>query len=216
MRSMISLSMILCVTAGVLGNYAFSREGDYPVISDQDAIRVDLRYASTRNFMGENVYGDFKECKLHRIAARKLHHAAEMLTRRKPGWSLLVFDCLRPRAVQKKFWAKVAGTPKEPYVADPRKGSIHNFGFAVDLSLLNAEGKELDMGTEYDSFEPLAQPALEAQFLKKGKLTADQLENRRLLRDVMTQAGFIQLPLEWWHYDALPSAKVRKQYKIVE
>jgi D-alanyl-D-alanine dipeptidase len=81
---------------------------------------------------------------------------------------------------------------------------------------VDADGKELDMGTAFDEFDLLSQPALEARFLKEGKLTSAQLANRKLLRQVMQDAGFMQLPLEWWHYDALPADVVRKQYQIIE
>ena len=101
-------------------------------------------------------------------------------------------------------------------MANPKGGSIHNFGFALDLSILDEYGKELDMGTPFDDFTPLAEPRLEQKFLKEGKLTELQIKNRRLLRNVMEQSGFITLPVEWWHFDALPAAEVRLHYQIVE
>ncbi|HEX4925418.1 MAG TPA: M15 family metallopeptidase [Bdellovibrionales bacterium] len=191
-------------------------DGNYRSLTEIDNVKIDLRYATTNNFMGENLYGEFNEAFLHKTAFEKLKMAAARLANEKPGYKLLVYDALRPRSVQKRLFAKVKGTDKEEYVADPAKGSIHNFGFAVDLSLADETGAELDMGTPYDDFTNLAQPQKEDQFLKAGKLTAKQLENRKLLRKIMTGAGFLQLQNEWWHYDSLPATEVRDTQKIVE
>ncbi len=117
--------------------------------------------------------------------------------------------------MQWRLWNRVKGTNQQPYVADPRRGSIHNYGFAVDLTLQDAGGKEVDMGTEFDHFGKLAQPALEDKFLKVGKLTQQQIDNRKLLRKVMKDAGFIQLPIEWWHFDALPEEVIRNKYEAI-
>jgi D-alanyl-D-alanine dipeptidase len=188
----------------------------YSDISDVPNVHVDLRYASENNFLKKNLYGNFRRCFLERTAAEKLRQAARDLNMIMPGWKLLVFDCLRPRSLQRKLFAAVEGTPRQPYVANPRGGSIHNFGLAVDLSLEDEHGHEVDMGTQFDDFTPLAQPAQESKSLASGKLSREQLEHRLLLRKIMTGAGFIQLPIEWWHYDALPKDQVRKNFRIVE
>lgn len=177
---------------------------------------VDLRYASTNNFMKKNVYGDFKETFLHEKAFAMLKKASEELDRRRPGYKLLVFDALRPRSVQRVLYSFVVGTPEEKYVANPDKGGMHNFGFAVDLSIIDDKGKELDMGTPFDDFTDLSQPQLEAKFLAEGKITEQQIANRKLLREVMEKQGYKVLPHEWWHFDALPGDQVRKNYRIVE
>lgn len=189
---------------------------DFVNIRDFPGVAVELRYATTNNFMGIQLYKDLNDPFLHKTAAEKLKKAANNLSQLKPGWNLLIFDALRPRSVQIQLWNKVKGTKQEQYVADPKSGSIHNFGFALDLSLRDETGKEIDMGTPYDSFEDLAQPKYEEKLLKAGKLTETQIANRKILRKVMTEAGFIQLPHEWWHYDALDGKQVRAKYKIVE
>lgn len=189
---------------------------DYEEVGPADGIAVDLRYATTNNFVGRDLYGEFDRAFLHRIAAAKLRQAAEALQRVAPGHRLVVFDALRPRSVQWELWRQVEGTAQQKYVANPKGGSIHNFGFAVDLSILNGEGRELDMGTPFDDFTPLAQPRYEEKYLKEGKLTAAQIENRRLLRRVMEEAGFEGLRIEWWHFNALPRAEVKQNYRIVE
>ena len=179
-------------------------------------VTVDLRYASEHNFLSTNLYGNLKTAYLHREAFLKLAKAAALLRDLKPSWSLLVFDALRPRSVQRRLWDKVKGTRQEGYVGNPRSGSVHNFGFAVDLGLADEKGHEVDMGTPFDSFQDLAQPRFEERFLSEGKLTSEQVEHRRLLRKVMTDSGFQILPNEWWHFDALPPSEVRTRYKIVE
>lgn len=196
---------------------AFVRaSSEYVEIADSSGIAVDLRYASTNNFTGQNLYGVFNHAYLHRIAAEKLDSAAAALHEIHPDYKLLILDALRPRSVQRLLWSRVKGTDKQKYVADPRTGSTHNYGFAVDITIVDDSGRELDMGTPYDAFTPLAQPVLETKFLALGKLTGQQEQNRLLLRRVMAYAGFIQLPLEWWHFDALPREEVRKRFPVVE
>lgn len=189
---------------------------DFVDVGLLEGVKIDLRYATTNNFVGQNLYGEYKKAYLHKLAAEKLRKAALELHKTHPRWSLLVFDALRPRSIQRLLWDRVKGTPQEAYVANPQTGSIHNYGFAVDVSIVDDQSKEIDMGTPFDDFRPLAQPRKEDDYLAQGKLTADQVRNRKLLRRVMMEAGFLQLPIEWWHYDALPKAEIKAQYKIVE
>jgi zinc D-Ala-D-Ala dipeptidase len=183
---------------------------DYVDVSGFEGVSVDLRYASERNFVHANVYGAFDRPFLRKPAAEKLRSAAHALGRLRPGWRILILDALRPRSVQRLFWARVVGTPRQPYVADPELGSVHNFGLALDATLLDESGREVDMGTGFDDFTPLAEPQREVEFSKAGKLTPDQLDHRQLLRGVMTGAGFLQRPNEWWHYDAVPAEEARR------
>lgn len=198
------------------GLAGLASDKSYVDVSNIPNVHVNLRYASDNNFIGKNMYGDFHSCFLHRVAADKFFQATRTLQQEKPGWKFLLFDCLRPRSLQTKLFAVVRGTPQQPYVADPRTGSLHNYGFAIDLSLEDENGRECDMGTRFDDFSVLAQPLHERQNLETGKLNTEQMENRLLLRKIMLQAGFIQLPIEWWHYDALPKNEVKAHYKIVE
>lgn len=195
---------------------AISTSPDFVRLAPGPNLSFDLKYAGAGNFMGRNMYGEFDKPWLHRIAAAKLAAAADSLSTAKPGFRLVVYDALRPRSVQYLLWEKVKGTPQEKYVANPVTGSIHNYGFAVDLSILDSTGRELDMGTAFDDFSQLAQPRLEERFLKEGKLAPAHAANRALLRRVMAAAGFTPLPLEWWHFDALPKAEVKRLHEIVE
>ncbi|MES2356450.1 MAG: M15 family metallopeptidase [Pseudomonadota bacterium] len=193
-----------------------SLASDFVELRESQALAIDLRYASANNFIGHDLYGEFNKAFLHKIAAEKLEKAIQALQKINSKYRLIVFDALRPQSVQYVLWDKVKGTDQEQYVANPAIGSVHSFGFAVDVSILNEAGQELDMGTPFDDFTPLAQPVLEEKFLTEGKLKDIHMRNRLLLRKVMQDATFIQLPLEWWHFDALPAAEVRAKYKIVE
>ncbi|HXL72892.1 MAG TPA: M15 family metallopeptidase, partial [bacterium] len=98
----------------------------------------------------------------------------------------------------------------------PEQGSPHNFGMAVDLSLLDERRERVGMGAGFDEFTDLSEPRLEARFLKEGKLSEEQIGNRLVLRRCMIGGGFLQLPHEWWHYNALPEEDIRKNYPIIE
>jgi D-alanyl-D-alanine dipeptidase len=177
---------------------------------------LDLRYASTNNFVGVDMYGVFNRAFLHRISAEMLARAADRLTTLRPGCRFLIFDALRPRSIQRVLWNHVVGTDGEKYIGNPERGSMHNFGFAVDLTVLDENGLALDMGADFDDFREIAQPQLEQRFRSEGLLSDTHLEHRRLLREAMEDAGFTQLKHEWWHFDALPREEVRAKYTIVE
>jgi zinc D-Ala-D-Ala dipeptidase len=179
-------------------------------------IRVDLKYAREDNFMRANVYGAFNTCYLRREAAVKLAAAQACLRQAHPSWSLLVADGFRPRRVQRRMWEVVRNTPMQRYVANPAAGSIHNYGCAVDVTIVDSLGTQLDMGVPIDHFGPLSQPRLDEKHLREGALTPEQVANRRLLRAVMTEAGFHPLEIEWWHFDAFDKRDVRARYTIVE
>lgn len=189
---------------------------DYMDLSTFSNVKINLKYATTDNFMGINMYGAFQKPYLHKVAAEKLKAAIEILKKEKPGWSFIVFDALRPRSVQWIMWDRVKNTPQKGYVADAQKGSVHNYGFALDISLMDDKGNELDMGTPFDTFSDLAQPRYENKYLKTGKLTQKQIDNRLILRQLMVRAGFRSIPNEWWHFDGLPREELEKKYRMVE
>ena len=131
---------------------------DFVEIKPGPGIAVDLRYATTNNFTGLNLYQEFDRAYLHRDAADRLERAVHFLRQRHPEYRIVIYDALRPRSVQRKLWAHVRDTPQRIYVADPERGSVHNYGLAIDCSILDDRGVALDMGTEFDFFGPLAQP----------------------------------------------------------
>jgi D-alanyl-D-alanine dipeptidase len=191
---------------------AIADSPDFCRLADIAGIRVELRYATPDNFAGRDLYGDFDCAWLHRDAAAALSRGIAWLRERRPDLGVLVLDALRPQRVQEQLWDALKGTNLQMYLADPVRGSIHSFGMAVDLSLIDAAGRELDMGTPFDDLTELSHPALEEGFLETGMLTAAQLENRQLLRAMMTHAGFVGINTEWWHFDCGDRLKVRAEY----
>jgi len=180
---------------------------------------LDIKYATTDNFTGKQLYPTGARCLLRPKVAEMLLRAQKYLDEHHKGHVLLLKDCYRPRHIQKVMWEVVKGTPQQSYVANPfsKTGSVHNYGAAVDLTVADASGRELDMGTPYDSFQKLAQPRHEEEFLKQGKLTWAQVGARRMLRHAMTKGGgFKFISNEWWHFDALQGKVLRQTYKILD
>ncbi len=182
-------------------------------------ILVQLKYSTTDNFMKKDVYGCITKCYLQKVPAQMLAKANNYLQKINPKLRLLVYDGARPLAVQKLLWNALPQYPpkkRKTFVADPTEGSIHNYGSAVDLTLADYKGTALDMGTAYDFFGDLAYPKLESHFLKTGKLNSQQITNRKLLRKVMVQAGFMPIEYEWWHFNALSKRKAKTVYRIIQ
>ncbi len=156
-----------------------------------DAV-IDMRYATADNFTGKVLYPTAR-CKLRRAVAARLAQAAETL--RAQDRRLVLWDCYRPRAIQRELWKLV---PDPRYVADPKLGSKHNRGAAVDLALADKAGKRVAMPTQFDDFSEAAH--------RDRALTGDAGAEARRLEDAMTKAGFKPMPTEWWHFDAPDSA----------
>ena len=189
---------------------------DFVELKDSEFYVIDLKYATTDNFMNENVYNEFNRAFLHQHAADKLQQAVLRLKELKPQFKFIIYDVLRPRSVQWKMWNKVKGTDQEQYIANPEEGSSHNYGMAVDLSIVDEKGQVLDMGTGFDEFNERSQPKFETKFLFEKKLSELHIENRNLLRACMEPVGFKQFTTEWWHFNALPFAEIRTLFTIVE
>ncbi len=153
----------------------------------EPSIRLDIRYATTNNFTQSQIY-DCPRCLLRPEAAQAIVRAHRLLQRQ--GMGLKLFDCYRPQPYQQRLWDKV---PNPDYVTPPDKGSMHSRGAAVDLTIVDAQGNELDMGTPYDFFGP------EAHYTYT-RLPGKVLANRRLLRRTMENAGLQGIRTEWWHF----------------
>jgi D-alanyl-D-alanine dipeptidase len=100
------------------------------------------------------------------------------------------------------------------FVSNPKNLSLHNMGAAIDLTILDARGKPLDMGAGFDDIRHIAYPIYEDSFLRTGQLTPQQVQNRKLLRSAMQAQGFRQLPTEWWHYNACSRDEAKSKYKV--
>ena len=181
-------------------------------------IRVHLRYTVTNNFLHTDLYGCLETAYLQIEAASMMSKAQDALTALDSNLHLLTWDATRPRSVQWKMW-KALQMPldqKVRFVSNPRNGSLHNFGCAVDLTICNQDNIPLDMGTDFDYFGRAASTRNEALLVTEGLLTQQQLENRRLLRRVMRQVGFSTISSEWWHFNAMSREAANAKYSIVE
>ena len=209
----------------VIGSFGFAQQQQPPqetgpfrqsdlveLIKLDPTIKLDIRYATKNNFLGKPVYKEARAF-LQRPAAEALVRINQSL--RKQGYGLIIHDGYRPWYVTRIFW-DVTPEDKKIFVADPAKGSRHNRGCAVDLTLMDATGKEIDMGTPYDFLGKLAEPRHEETFLAEGKLTQVQLDNRHILRDAMVAGGFKTIPNEWWHFNYLTGEELHAAYKPLD
>ena len=178
-------------------------------------IAVDLRYATPDNFVGRDLNSPIDCAWLHRDAAAALESAVAWLVAHRPDHHLLVLDALRPQRVQQQLWDALQGTELVGYIAEPSRGSIHSFGMALDITIVGPDGAELDMGTGFDDLSERSHPALELAMLERGDITEQQVDNRRLLRGAMFQAGFFGINSEWWHFDCGDRVLVRQTYTRV-
>ena len=182
-----------------------------------NTIQVDLVNSDPKkNYFRENYYDGLEKAYLRKEVAIKLSTAQKTLKTKYSKYSLLILDAARPRSVSKKMYEKMKGTKFEKYVANPTKGSMHNYGIAVDITIIDENGKEIDMG-----FSPFRKSKLELywQFakLKMGfKLIKEQATNRKLLADTMKKAGFLPLSYEWWHFNGMTKDQARRKYNIIE
>ena len=185
---------------------------DFRALADVPGIQVDLRYASANNFVGSNLYEPFDCAWIHREGASKLAAASDWLLRSNPGMRLLILDALRPQRVQQRLWDALDGTPLRAYLADPARGSIHSFGMAVDVTLVDPSGREVDMGTPFDDMSERSHPSLEEALLAAGELTLAQVASRRILREAMGHAGWRGISREWWHFDGGDRERIRAEF----
>jgi D-alanyl-D-alanine dipeptidase len=187
-------------------------------LSDVDkSIKVNLVNSNKdNNFFKMNFYGNLNECYLQNEISYKLKKAQSLLKQKHENMSLLLMDCARPRSVSWKMYYKLKGTAFERYVANPKTGSMHNYGSAVDITIIDSDGSYLDMG-----MNPFYKNRFQLLYaITKNKLSSslseEQSTNRFLLKSTMEQAGFKSIKLEWWHFNGFSKEVIRKQYKIIE
>ncbi len=168
------------------------------ITSDGGEVDIDLAYATKHNFTGRPVYRTAR-CFLHRDARAALDRA--LVLARRLGLGFRIFDAMRPSEAQ---WALWAHTPDPEFLADPRRGSPHSRGVAIDLTLIDRDGRALAMGTEFDAFTPLSHHG-------DPGVDAEAQRNRALLLGIMTSAGWDFYRNEWWHYQLFHS----RSYKLL-
>lgn len=161
------------------------------LITLEPTIKLDIRYATDNNFVGKQVYPEARAF-LQKPAAEAVAKVHKRL--KKKGMGLAIFDGYRPWSITKLFW-EVTPEDKRIFVANPARGSIHNRGCAVDLTMFDLKtGKLVDMPSGYDEFSERASPDYAGG-------TAEQRANRDLLRKLMEEVGFKVNANEWWHFD---------------
>jgi D-alanyl-D-alanine dipeptidase len=198
------------------------REGSDKLVDIQSidpTIKVDLKYASSDNFMKKKLYFDINKLYLQKEVALRLSLAQKYLKSLHPTYSLLVYDGARPLSVQQAMWDALDSIPvreRTKFVSNPASGSVHNYAAAVDLTICDAKGEPLDMGAGYDDIRRIAYPRFEAEFLKSKQLTQTHISNRELLRMVMKSQKFVNIATEWWHFNAFSIKEVRKKYAILK
>lgn len=182
------------------------------------SIKIDLRYSTPNNFVGIDLYGDLNKVYLQPDVAQKLKIAQTLLKEKDSTLSLLVFDGVRPLHIQQLMWdtLKMPINEKTKFLSNPKNHSVHNYGAAVDLSICNNLDIELNMGTPYDYIGKEAYPRMESHFLETGYLTPQNVDNRKLLREIMKQAGFTSITTEWWHFNSCSRNEAKERYKIIE
>jgi D-alanyl-D-alanine dipeptidase len=181
-------------------------------------IIIDLRYATDNNFMGIQLYDTLNRIFLQEEVVVRITKCQDYLDSICPGFHLKLFDGVRPLLVQKEMWEALDSIPgyrRGKFVSNPIYGSVHNFGTAVDITICDSSGRELDMGAGYDDFRDVAFPSKEAYFLKTGELTRKQFDNRVLLRKVMRSQRFYNIPSEWWHFNAYSRSTSEAKFEIL-
>jgi D-Ala-D-Ala dipeptidase len=186
------MKLIITFLSALLSFVVWGQQSDFVRLKDLSPDFVyELKYATPDNFLKQAVY-DCGECYLRKSTAEALVKANEAF--KHLGYRIKLFDCYRPLSVQKKMWKILPGTH---YVANPAKGSKHNRGAAVDLTLVDAQGKELNMGTPFDFFGKEAHHT----YTEHSK---EVLENRKLLKETLDKFNFKSIYSEWWHYEYRP------------
>ena len=186
------MKLIITFLSALLSFVVWGQQSDFVRLKDLSSDFVyELKYATPDNFLKQAVY-DCGECYLRKSTAEALVKANKAF--KQLGYRIKLFDCYRPLSVQKKMWKILPGTH---YVANPAKGSKHNRGAAVDLTLVDAQGKELNMGTPFDFFGKEAHHT----YTQHSK---EVLENRKLLKETLDKYNFKSIYSEWWHYEYRP------------
>jgi D-alanyl-D-alanine dipeptidase len=181
-------------------------------------ILTDVRYSDTNNFMVADVYGHLNRIYLQPSVAEDLKKCQDKLKEIDSSLTLLVYDGVRPRSVQQYMW-DILDMPigeKTKFVSNPKNGSLHNYGAAVDLTIADSNGLALDMGAGYDDIRKIAYPRHEAAYLDSAMLTQQNIDNRDLLRKVMRAGGFWGIQTEWWHFNRYNRDTAKGMFDIVE
>lgn len=215
-----------------------SKMQEYGLVDIQtldNTILVELKYSTTDNFVGKDMYGSLEKAYLVPKIAKMVVRAQTFLKARHPEYSLLIYDAARPISVQRAMRKTVEGTQYESFVADGTRGGRHNYGVAVDLTIATNDGTPLDMGAAFDEFSEAAavkgtadssDPATRTidvyrkyvnSLVNRGIITSSAAKNRILLLEVMCEVGLVPYRREWWHFEEITSiSETRKKYRLLD
>ena len=230
---------LLCALFSLGGGVATAQEVDfdkkmkeYGLVNVQaldQEIEVELKYATEDNFVGENMYGTLTTAYLLPHFAKRVVEAQRILRKRHPEYSLLIYDAARPISVQRRMRSIVEGTPLQIYVADGKRGGRHNYGVAVDLTIVDGQGRPLDMGAGFDHFGReawvgndndvtlAAYKAYVERLRAEGLISAKAAANRTLLLEIMDAVGLRPYVKEWWHFqERISMTATRERYKLLD
>ena len=219
---LLSLALVACKPTGEQGKSALEQEleqiGLQNVAEQIPGIEVYMVYATPYNFMGRVLYTGLDEAYLVPEAVEKLRKANDLLRQKRLDLHLVVYDAARPRSIQEQMWKVVENTELQDFVANPNKsgGGPHNYGVAVDVTLVDCTGHPIPMGSEYDYFGDRSRVDLEDQLIATGEINQRELLNRQLLREIMTEAGWLVEPSEWWHFNAMPLTEASERLKVIK
>ena len=207
---------------------------DIQTLAGAEDIVVELKYSTTDNFVGKDMYLDLDRAYLTPDFAQKVIRAQQILRERNPQLTLLIYDAARPISVQRYMRKLVEGTQFQEFVADGTKGGRHNYGVAVDLTIATNQGVPLDMGAGFDDFTDAAAvkgtsdtndqanrnikvyTAYINSLVKRGLISQQAANNRLLLVEVMIEAGLYPYRREWWHYEELTQmSEVRQKRRLL-
>lgn len=210
-------------------NQKMLKAGLVDIQSLDDEIEVVLKYATEDNFVGQNMYGTLRKAFFRPHFAKKIVEAQRLLRERHPNYSLLIYDAARPLSVQKRMRKAVEGTPLTAYVADGARGGRHNYGVAVDLTIIDGNGQPLYMGAPFDHFgreawigtdknTTLASYKAYVEWQRKEGIISDEAaRNRTLLLEIMDAVGLRPYAKEWWHYqERISMPRTREIYPLLD
>ena len=216
------MALTACQHGGEQGTSAVEAQleqiGLQNVAKEIPGVEVYMVYATPYNFMGRVLYEGLDEAYLVPEAVENLRKANELLRKKRLDLHLVVYDAARPRSIQQLMWNVVENTELQDFVANPNKsgGGPHNYGVAVDVTLVDCTGHPIPMGSEYDYFGDRSRVDLEAELIERGEITHRELLNRQLLREIMTEAGWLVEPSEWWHFNAMPLTEASQRLTVIQ
>lgn len=233
--TLLYIPQIVCAQGSVDFDVKMREYGLVDIQTLNPEIIVELKYSTTDNFIGEDMYGELNKAYFVQDFALKIVDAQRILKEKYPQYTLLIYDAARPISVQRAMRRVVEGTEFENFVADGTRGGRHNYGVAVDLTIATLDGTPLDMGTDFDALTDASAVketpdnsdiktrtiSVFSSYInglaQRGVISYEAAANRILLMEVMCEAGLVPYRREWWHFEEIISiAATRERYQLLD